>query len=235
MWTHIKTACQLWYRLSATGAELLSLVKIRFCMLFTSIVRGDCVSTKEDLRRSMLKRRYQLGLSKRVIATSVLERAAPFLLKQILRIYGKTHQRGLVVAGYWPLAGEVDIRPLLSRLSVHGYRIVLPLVTERSEPLTFRDWRPNAIMQTGLHKTSHPLDDALQRIPDVILVPFLAFDRSGFRLGFGGGYYDRTLNYLRNRNNRKRVIAVGVGFSNQLVSHVPRHQFDAALDLVWVL
>jgi 5-formyltetrahydrofolate cyclo-ligase len=138
--------------------------------------------------------------------------------------------RGSVVAGYWPIMTELDDRPLLARLDDRGVICALPVVVSADVPLQFRRWRPLDELEPGVLGTSHPLVTAPEVVPDVVLAPSLAFDGEGYRLGQGGGYYDRTLAALRSRG---AVTAVGVGFAVQHVDSVPRSANDERLD--WIL
>lgn len=135
---------------------------------------------------------------------------------------------GGVVAGYWPLAGEIDPLPLMEALAARGHVLALPAVTETGGILEFRRWAIGDALETGPHGTSHPAD-APPVIPDVVLVPLLAFDRRGFRLGYGGGYYDRTLGGLRRGG---ALLAVGLAFAAQEVETVPTDSWDIPLDLI---
>jgi 5-formyltetrahydrofolate cyclo-ligase len=137
---------------------------------------------------------------------------------------------GAVVSGFLPFQSEVDVRPLLARLAATGLVTALPVVTGRGKPLTFRAWRPGEPTEAGAWNIPVPLEKAAPVVPDVLLVPMLAFDSGGFRLGYGGGFYDRTLEALR---ADKRVIAVGVAYAAQEVHHVPRGPHDQPLD--WIL
>lgn len=137
---------------------------------------------------------------------------------------------GAVVAGYWPLADEADVRPLLERLRTGGAVCTLPVVTGAGEPLVFREWIPGTALDRGALGTRHPPEQMAERIPDLVLVPLLAFDRRGWRLGQGGGYYDRTLGGLRRRGS---VRVVGIAFSCQEVEAVPHGAQDERLD--WVV
>ncbi|MBV9653700.1 MAG: 5-formyltetrahydrofolate cyclo-ligase, partial [Acetobacteraceae bacterium] len=105
-------------------------------------------------------------------------------------------QPGAVVAGFWPLPGEIDIRPLLLALAGRGHPILLPVTPARGQPLAFGRWRPGEALRPGRFGTMVPA--ASDILPDVLLVPLLAFDRRGHRLGYGAGYYDRTLAALPN-------------------------------------
>src|SRR6185312_8294683 len=134
---------------------------------------------------------------------------------------------GAVVSGFWPLGEEIDIRPLLLALLERGHEIVLPVTPPRGQPLGFRLWRPGdpmAAEKFGTIRSTGP-----ERVPDFLLVPLLAFDRRGHRLGYGAGYYDRTLHALR---ARKPVVAVGIGYAAQEVAEIPLTPRDARLDLV---
>lgn len=96
-----------------------------------------------------------------------------------------------IIAGFWPMGDEIDLRPLLHALHARGHRLALPETPKRGEALIFRHWHPDATMIAGRFGTSHP--DGPPVSPDFFLVPLLAFDRRGNRLGYGAGYYDRAL------------------------------------------
>ncbi|MBI2240750.1 MAG: 5-formyltetrahydrofolate cyclo-ligase [Magnetospirillum gryphiswaldense] len=136
---------------------------------------------------------------------------------------------GTVVAGYWPMGDEIDPRPLLEILAGRGCVIGLPVVMARGQPLVFRQWEVGDTLEQGLHGTCHPAAHAAEVHPDLLLVPLLAFDSQGYRLGYGGGYYDRTLAGLR---DRAYVTAIGVGFAAQQVQAVPRDKYDQRLDMI---
>ena len=138
---------------------------------------------------------------------------------------------GTIVAGYWPIFTEIDDRPLLTKAASLGARCALPVIAEGGERiLSFRLWRPGDAVVEGERGTFHPPDDAPAVEPDIVIVPVLAMDREGHRLGQGGGYYDQTLARLR---ARRTVIAVGLGYHIQLTARVPREESDARLD--WLL
>lgn len=138
---------------------------------------------------------------------------------------------GACVAGYAAIGSEPDPLDLLRQLSERGHPCVLPRVALRNRPLVFHLWRPGDDLVPGAHGTREPKAGTPERHPDVVLVPLLAFDGKGRRLGYGGGYYDRTLEQLR--HGRKRVLAVGVAFSAQEAQDLPEEEFDARLD--WVV
>jgi 5-formyltetrahydrofolate cyclo-ligase len=131
---------------------------------------------------------------------------------------------GLSVAAFWPLPGEIDTIPLIHALHARGHRILLPETPPRGNPLIFRHWLPGCAMRTERFGTFCPEGEI--GVPEAILVPFLAFDRQGRRLGYGGGYYDRTLAALPG------VPAMGVGFAALELDVVPADDYDARLDAV---
>lgn len=131
---------------------------------------------------------------------------------------------GQSVAGFWPIGTEIDIRPLLHALHDLGHPILLPITPPRGQPLSFARWRPGDTMRPERFGTVRPIGEA--GTPDVLLVPLLAWDGQGRRLGYGGGYYDRTLAGLPGR----RVI--GCAYSVQRVAEVPAGPHDIPLDAV---
>lgn len=138
-----------------------------------------------------------------------------------------------IVAGYWPMSGEIDLQPLLHHLHAADVPVALPVVVGPDMPLRFRLWRPDMTLEEGAFGTRHPGADTPEVRPRIVLVPLLAFDERGYRLGYGGGYYDRTLALLRQGEDGARIVAIGVGFAAQQVSAVPHEPHDQRLD--WVV
>ena len=134
------------------------------------------------------------------------------------------------IAGYWPLGSELDVRPLLLHLKTGGRSVALPVSGPRGQALTFRDWDPAHPLAAGRYGIQEPGADRPELVPAVLLVPMLAFDRDGHRLGYGAGYYDRTLDALR---AIRPVLAVGTAFAVQEMDAVPRGAHDERLD--WIL
>jgi 5-formyltetrahydrofolate cyclo-ligase len=131
---------------------------------------------------------------------------------------------GAVVSGFWPMAGEIDLRPLLHALHERGNLVALPVTPRRGEPLTFRAWQPGDVMVPERFGTLRPVGEELR--PDMLLIPLLAFDAAGGRLGYGGGFYDRTLPLLPGR------FRLGCAFTAQQVDEVPVGPYDVRLDAV---
>ena len=131
---------------------------------------------------------------------------------------------GAIVSGFWPLPGEIDLRPLLHALHHRGHPVVLPITPKRGDPLTFRRWRPGDVMPAERFGTPRPIGEEMT--PDFLLIPLLAFDTKGHRLGYGGGFYDRTLAQLPGR------FRLGCAFAAQQVDDVPVGPYDITLDAV---
>ena len=131
---------------------------------------------------------------------------------------------GQAIAGFWPMGTEIDVRPLLHALAGRGHPILLPATPPRGQPLTFRRWHPGDAMLPDRFGTVAP--EGEPGIPDVLLVPLLAWDAAGNRLGYGGGYYDRTLAALPDRR------AIGCAYAAQQVDRVPTGPHDVPLAAV---
>lgn len=131
---------------------------------------------------------------------------------------------GQVVAGFWPIGDEIDIRPLLLALAGRGHVVALPETPRRGQPLIFHRWRSGGRLIPERFGTLRPEADPV--VPDLLLVPLLAFDRAGWRLGYGGGFYDRTLAGLPGRRT------IGCAYAVQQIEAVPVEAHDRRLDAV---
>jgi 5-formyltetrahydrofolate cyclo-ligase len=132
-----------------------------------------------------------------------------------------------VVAGYAAIGSEIDPWPALADLGQRGWMTALPVIVERTAPLQFRRWRQGEPLETRAWGIREPGPDAAIVVPDVLLVPLLAFDRCGHRLGYGGGYYDRTIAML---SAGRSLLTIGVAFAEQQVDAVPVLAYDIPLD-----
>jgi 5-formyltetrahydrofolate cyclo-ligase len=174
-------------------------------------ISPDLTEAKRLLRQRMLAAREAWDPScGAALAEHVLREAPP--------------PPGAVVSGFWPIGQEIDIRPLLLALHARGHPIVLPETPRRGNPLIFRLWQPGTTMVPERFGTSRP--DGEARAPDFLLVPLLAFDRRGYRVGYGAGYYDRTLAALPGR------YRLGVAYAAQELDAVPAGPYDERLDAV---
>ena len=183
------------------------------------------MSTKAELRAAA--RRHRATLTRADFAEAIARFAGDLDLAP-----------GAIVAGYFPFRDEADPRGLMAALSAKGHKLALPSV-EPDRPLTFRAWAMGDAMHTSAYGIPEPLASAPEAVPSLVLVPLLAFDATGHRLGYGGGFYDRTLSLLAraqtppaNPSARAPLIAVGVAYAGQEVSALPREAHDHPLDAV---
>ncbi|SDF54580.1 5-formyltetrahydrofolate cyclo-ligase [Limimonas halophila] len=137
---------------------------------------------------------------------------------------------GATVSAYWPMGDEIDPRPAITALYERGHTIGLPVMQGADTPLVFRQWWPDAPLADGGFGTRMPTEAAPVVTPEVLLVPLLAFNGAGYRLGYGGGFYDRTLEKLRGEN--PATLAVGLAYSGQRVDDLPVGPYDQPLDAI---
>jgi 5,10-methenyltetrahydrofolate synthetase len=134
--------------------------------------------------------------------------------------------QGMVVGFCWPFQGEFDARPFITDLREHGVRAVLPEVVAKAKPLGFREWWPGVAMANGVYDLPVPQGTSLL-VPDVLLIPALGVGSQGDRLGFGGGYFDRTLAALR-----PKPIAVGLAFELSRIATIEPQPYDVFMDFI---
>ena len=134
-----------------------------------------------------------------------------------------------IISGFFPYQSEIDTRPLLGKLAGEGWTTCLPIVIANGEPLLFRRWLPGEPTVPGVWGIPRPPETSPELEPDVLIIPLLAFDRKGFRLGYGGGFYDRTLEKLR---TLKKIIAIGVAYAAQELDDVPHGGHDQPLNYI---
>jgi|SRR5262245_9858453 len=175
--------------------------------------------TKAALRRDALARRDALPREQRAAAAeAIAARPFPVAIKP-----------GAVVSGFMPMKSEINPIPLLRKLADAGATLALPVVAGRGKPLIMRAWSVGAPLASGVWGIREPKPDAPEVFPDILIVPLLAFDRRGHRIGYGAGYFDMTIAALR---ASKPVVAAGIAFAAQEIAEVPTTPRDARLDLV---
>jgi 5-formyltetrahydrofolate cyclo-ligase len=135
-------------------------------------------------------------------------------------------QPDITLGVYWPFRGEFDPRPLSDSLVADGLRIALPVVVDKHGPLEYRAWRPGEPLVAGVWDIPIPERRRIV-LPQAVLAPLLGFDQQCYRLGNGGGYFDRTL-----AASEPRPLAIGVGFELLLIETIHPQPFDVAMDLV---
>jgi len=174
---------------------------------------------KAQLRAEALARRDALPAEMRAqAAEAVAARGLPFPLKP-----------GAVVSGFMAMKSEINPLPLMRKLVQAGARLALPAIKGRGHPLIMRAYAFGDELARGQWGIREPTPATEEVAPDIVLVPLAAFDRNGHRIGYGAGYYDMTIHALR---AGKQVVAVGLAFAVQEISHVPATPRDERLDFV---
>ena len=174
---------------------------------------------KAKLRREAITRRDALAAAERVRAAEIIAaRGFPMAIAA-----------GAIVSGFSPMKSEINPVPLMRQLADVGVQLALPAVAGKGKPLIMRAWKFGEPLAAGVWGIREPKAEAPEVAPDILLVPLLAFDRRGHRIGYGAGYYDMTITALR---ARKPITAVGIAFAAQEIDAVPNTPRDARLDLV---
>jgi len=168
-------------------------------------------------RRRLIAVRLAMGEAERSALSAAIEAALEARLPP---------GRQPVVAGYWPIRGEFDPLPYLQRVLDAGGRVALPVTLCADAPLAFRLWTPDTQMEAGRWDISHPAE-GLPVTPSALLIPLVGFDAAGHRLGYGGGFYDRTLAALS-----PRPLAIGVGFEAGRLADIAPAAHDQPMDVV---
>lgn len=184
---------------------------------------SDSIGTRKAAARRDAKLRRQAAFDDTMVATAVAganRRLAAVLTTRFGEDLGR-----VALAGYIPIGSELSPLPCMI---AHPGPVCVPVVRATGQPLEFWRWAPDARMVRSSFNTLVP-EIAEAVTPDVVIVPMLAFDRRGVRLGYGGGFYDRTLPLLR---ARRAVLAVGLAFAVQQQSELPAEKTDAPLDMI---
>jgi 5-formyltetrahydrofolate cyclo-ligase len=183
---------------------------------------NDLTNLKAALREEAFARRREAHAAD-LAANDEASRAA---MEHFLA--ARLHTGAGVISGYRPIRTEIDPTPLMEALAAAGHRLCVPVIQGRGLALKFREWRPGAEMVEGAFGALIPATgDWLE--PQLLIAPLLAFDAAGWRLGYGGGFYDRSLEVLR---AQRRTLALGFAYSVQQVEAVPRGPTDQPLDAV---
>ena len=174
---------------------------------------------KKAIRRDAVARRDGLpAVDRAKAAETIAARPFPIAIKP-----------GMVVSGFSSLKSEINPVPLMRKLADQGAQLALPVVAGKGKPLIMRAWSFGEPLDSGVWGIREPKADAPEVAPDILIVPLLAFDRTGNRIGYGAGYYDMTIAKLR---AMKPTVAIGFAFSAQEIAEVPVTPRDARLDLV---
>lgn len=182
-----------------------------------------------DVARWRTAERKRLREARRTLSSSQRTIASAALMTGLERLF-EEHPAGpsdVVVAFYWPIKDEPDLRPLMVEMQASGRSIALPLVETRAAPLVFRLWTPETRMERGHWNIPVPPRDAPEVMPDVVLAPLMGWDSEGYRLGYGGGYFDRTLAALS-----PRPLSIGVGLAAAKLPTIYPQPHDIPMDVI---
>lgn len=180
----------------------------------------DIAARKAAVRREALAARAAIGAEGRAAAGAAI---AGFGGEIVAR------ERPERVSLFFPVRGEIDVLPLAEKLAAAGVPLCLPVIVAKGEPLVFRDWKPGDPLEDRPFGLKEPPAGVEEVTPDLLFAPLAAFDRAGGRIGYGGGFYDRTLEKLRASG---AALAVGVAFAAQEVDAVPVAGHDQRIDFV---
>ncbi len=176
-------------------------------------------SLKSQIRREAVARRDALPAPERAAAAATIAgRPLPVEVAP-----------GAIVSGFSPLKSEINPVPLLRRFADAGAQLALPVVAGKGKPLTMRAWAFGEPLVAGVWGIREPAPGAPEVFPDILIVPLLVFDRAGYRVGYGAGYYDMTITRLR---GMKPIVVIGIAYAAQEIAEVPLPPRDARLDLV---
>ena len=169
--------------------------------------RAQVMEWRRGERQRLIEARLRMSVAERQQASSEIAAGLDTAWRDAGRLVA-----GTVVSAYWPLRGEPDLRPWLGTLHDQGLVCVLPVVVEKGMPLQFRRWSPGCAMEKGFWNIPVPADRA-QFTPQLLVSPVVGFDARCFRLGYGGGYFDRTLAMLQFESRSFQVLGVGYAMS----------------------
>lgn len=184
----------------------------------------DPVQARDVARWRRAERTRLLGL-RRALSPDDRRLKTAALADRLLAYVESMEIRSL--GGFWPIRGEPDVRPLLSVLADRGIRTALPVVTEPATPLEFRQWVPGDPVERGFWDIPVPAAGSMVINPEMLIAPLVGFDRSGFRLGYGGGYFDRTMAVMQ-----PRPAVIGIGFDFAEVPTIYPQPHDIPMSVI---
>lgn len=181
-------------------------------------------ATWEEIRRWRKRKREELIQRRMALSVETRQALGEHAMTQLVQA---VHLKDYQVLGFcWPMRGEFDVRSLAKQHLAQGGDAAIPVVVERSAPIEFWRWRPGVAMTKGIWDIPIPKERAVV-MPDVVLVPLVGFDPCGFRLGYGGGYFDRTLAAAR-----PRPYAIGLGYEDSTLPTIFPQSHDIPMDLI---
>ncbi|WP_331383149.1 5-formyltetrahydrofolate cyclo-ligase [Rhizobium sp. BR 362] len=179
--------------------------------------KADVFAWRKIQRQRLIDERKSLPVADREDYTRAI---ASHLDRIVTDVAGKH------ISLFWPFLGEPDLRGWMACLTARGAICLLPVVVAKAEPLRFRSWKMGERLERGVWNIPVPADGT-EAVPDIVIAPLVGFDAGCFRLGYGGGFFDRTLAFL----NRK-PLAIGVGFESQKIDTIHPLAHDIPMDVV---
>ena len=176
-------------------------------------------SEKQNIRKFLIDRRNELSPEYEGRNNSHIH------IKTLLEDIGKCK-----IGSYFPFRNEISTRPINELLFSLGFKISLPCINDKDQNLTFRNWNTKDDLKKNKYGILQPKEDAVEDHPEMIIVPLVGFSMLGYRLGYGGGYYDR---FIDAKNKAGKIITVGFGYTFQEVNDLPIESHDQKLN--WIL
>ena len=185
---------------------------------FLGFYHQDFILMMQDLKKKIRKEAF---INRQKAFAADIGNSAS-LLSSVLAGY-----RGVPIAGYLPIKTEIDPLSAMEEASSHSL-VGVPVIQGSAKPLKFSRWEPGCYLKKGPFGVQIPVNSNYL-VPEVLIIPMVAFDRNGGRLGYGGGFYDRTLEYLRSRH---ATLAIGFAYSEQEFENLPLEPTDQKLDII---
>jgi 5,10-methenyltetrahydrofolate synthetase len=179
--------------------------------------RAEVMQWRKSERQRLIAERLAMN-------SDVRRRYANQIAASLQEVIGEV--QGLIVSVYWPFRGEPDLRAFMASVSDRGGRCALPVVIERGKPLVFRPWSPGEPLAKGVWNIPVPATPE-EVVPHVVIVPVVGFDRPCYRLGYGGGFFDRTFATMKNS-----PLKLGVGYRQQEILTIHPQPNDIPMDMI---
>lgn len=187
-------------------------------------IAADPVAARDVARWRKAERERQIA-ARMALPVAEREAHARLIARDLDRLVPRTTDT--IISLYWPFRGEPDLRPWMMDVCATGLRTALPVVVGKGQPLVFREWTPDARLERGVWNIPFPADGAVVA-PIVVIAPLVGFDGDGYRLGYGGGFFDRTLAAMA-----AKPLIIGVGHPVQKIASIYPQPHDIAMD--WIV
>ena len=188
------------------------------------------MSDSLEIQTLKIKYRKKQSLLRKEISNNLSQNVFNIIAERVISTIKHNNIKKPVVSGFLPIGSEIDVRHTLDLALKNDFEICLPCVVEKDTPLIFRKWRDGNKLIKEKFGTQAPTEQAKILIPNVIITPLLAFDKKKYRLGYGGGFYDRTIAQFNQQNHE--YITIGVALDMQKVDEVPIGTYDEALNFI---